>query len=241
MFNGFFGVEHVDGVYWSLVIELKFYILIGIILFFRLIKFIRIFAWLLLVVSICQIILPYMESPYFLKVIYFLGFPDYSPYFVTGMFFFFMKTDKNIIKNLLPILISYGVAIKLAFESVDRLNEKYFNAFDINIVVSIITVFFIIMFLVCINKLNSFNKKIFLYFGVLTYPLYLIHQTIGYIIFNNLSEYINKWLLISLLIIIMLCASYLINKYIEKPLGNYMRTQLRNNKLLNKLKLKFIL
>ncbi|MFK7833394.1 MAG: acyltransferase family protein [Winogradskyella sp.] len=236
MFNGFVGVEHVDGVYWSLVVELKFYILIGLLLFFRLIKYIKIFAWLLLLVTVLQIILPLSEAPTFMKIIYLVCFASKSPYFVAGMFFFLFKTEKNIIKNILPIIASYALAIYLMSKDIFERNLKYDNAYDINVVYILITLFFVLMFLVSSNKLSVFNKKIFLYFGVLTYPLYLIHQKIGYIIFNNFGEYINKWVLLIIVITGMLAFSYLINKFIEKPLGTYLRKKLKENNFLNKLK-----
>ncbi|GAB4163060.1 MAG: hypothetical protein Tsb0033_22840 [Winogradskyella sp.] len=237
MFHEFIGVEHVDGVYWSLTIELKFYILIGLLLLFRLIKYIEVFGWTLLVLSVLQLIIPFSEANIILKVIYYMCFVKSSPYFVAGMFFFLLKNNKNILKNIPPILASYGLAIYMAFESTETRNLKYDGVYDTSTVITLITIFFIVMFLVSTDKLNLFNKKIFLYFGVLTYPLYLIHQKIGYMIFNSFGTYINKWILLVTVIMIMLGVSYMINKYIEKPLGNYMRQRLKANEFLNKLKL----
>ncbi|MBU2928371.1 acyltransferase family protein [Winogradskyella psychrotolerans] len=240
MFNGFIGIEHVDGVYWSLVIELKFYILISLLLLFRIIKYIKVFSWLLLLIAITQIILPFSEAPTFMKVIYFMCFASKSPYFVAGMFFFLIKSEKNIIKNSLPIIISYILAIYFAFEDTAKRNLKYDNAYDFTIVCILITLFFVILFLLSTNKLSMFNKKVFLYLGILTYPLYLIHQKIGYIIFNNFGGYVNKWMLLFIVITGMLLVSYLINKFIEKPLGTYMSQKLKKNKFLNKLNTKSI-
>lgn len=237
MFNGFVGVDHVDGVYWSLMVELKFYILIGILLVFRLIKYIEAFGWFLILVCVLQIFIPFSEANIALKTLYYLCFVKSSPYFVAGMFFFLLKNNKSIIKNVLPILVSYSLAIYLAFESTETRNLRYDGVYNVYTVIFLITLFFIVMFLVSMDKLNIFNKKIFLYFGILTYPLYLIHQKIGYIIFNSFGLYINKWLLLFAVIMAMLFASYAINKYIEKPLGNYMRKKLKANAFLNKLKL----
>lgn len=237
MFHEFIGVEHVDGVYWSLTIELKFYILIGLLLLFRLIKFIEVFGWLLLLFSVLQLIIPFSEANIVLKAIYYMCFVKSSPFFVAGMFFFLLKNNKSILKNIPPIIVSYSLAIYMTFENTANRNLKYDGVYDVNTVIVLITLFFIVMFLVSTDKLNLFNKKIFLYFGVLTYPLYLIHQKIGYIILNSFGAYINKWILLFSTIMLMLVASYLINKYIEKPLGNFMRQKLKANEFLNRLKL----
>ncbi|MDH7913951.1 acyltransferase [Winogradskyella sp. SYSU M77433] len=234
MFNEFLGVEHVDGVYWSLVVELKFYFLIAIILFFNLIRYIRFFAWVLLSIAIIQIIIPFAEAPYLLKIVYYVCFASKGTYFVAGMFIYFMKSEKKLIKNLLPILLAYVVSNKIAHDDTFIRNERYFNSYDENVVMLIITLFFIIMFLVGIDKLKPFNKKFFLKLGILTYPLYLLHQNIGFIMFNKLKLYINKWFLLSSVIIFMLILSYVVNKYIEIPLANYLKEKLKQNNIFPK-------
>lgn len=238
MFNGFVGIEHVDGVYWSLLVELKFYILIGALLFLKLIKHIRVFGYFLLIISIVQLLLPFSQAPKLLQVIYYFTFPNHSVYFVAGMFFYLIKSEKKILNNIPPLIIAYVIAIKYAILDVTGRNDRYPDIFSIDIVTLLITLFFILMFLVSINKLNIFNKKLFYYFGILTYPLYLLHQNIGYIIFNNFGNLINKWLLLILVILIMIISAYLISVYIERPLGQYLRTQLKSNHFLLKLKAK---
>jgi len=238
MFNGFFGVEHVDGVYWSLVIELQFYFLIAIILFFKKLKYIKTFGYVLLAISISQLLLPFAEAPRFVQVIYYITFARWNPYFIAGMFFYFMRSENEILKNLIPILVAYFVAIIYALQNLEYKAEAYGHSFSESIVIALITSFFIVIFLVSINKLKMLNKKKFLYMGILTYPLYLIHQNIGFMIFNNLGYTVNKWVLLFSVFILMLIVSYSINKYIEKPLGSNLRKNLRKNTLLIKLKSK---
>jgi peptidoglycan/LPS O-acetylase OafA/YrhL len=238
MLNGFFGVEYVDGVYWSLLIELKFYILIGLILLFRLMKHIKLFAYILLFFAIAQLIVPFKDAPILLKIIYYVTFAKYSAYFVAGMFFYLIKTGKRSIFNIIPILISYVVAILYAVGKVQDRNLRYDNSYDENVVAILITVFFILMFLISYGKLLFLNKRIFYYFGILTYPLYLIHQNIGFIIFNTLGKSMNKWLLLSIVMILMIYVSYLIHKFIEKPLSRSIRNKLTNSKLLNTIRLR---
>jgi len=59
------------------------------------------------------------------------------------------------------------------------------------------------------------NSPKFVKIGMLTYPLYLIHQHIGFIIFNHLHPYLNKYLLLSAVIGIMLVVAYLLSDRIE--------------------------
>lgn len=239
MLNGFFNVEHVDGVYWSLVIELKFYVLIGLVLFFKKLKYIKILGYLLLAISILQLIVPFSEAPKFLQAIYFVTFARWSPYFVAGMFFFIMKSEKDIIKNIIPVVIAYSASIYYAILTVNHRNENYGYGFSHEVVIVLITLFFIAIFLISVGKLQILNKRVFMSLGVLTYPLYLLHQNIGFIIFNNFGNTINKWVLLFIVMAIMIAAAFLISKKIEKPLGTYMRNKLKQNSFLLKLKTKF--
>ena len=59
------------------------------------------------------------------------------------------------------------------------------------------------------------------YLGIMTYPLYLLHQRIGYIIFDNLMGHYNKYLILVGTISLMITASFIIVKYISARLSNY--------------------
>lgn len=238
MLNGFIGVKNVDGVYWSLLVELKFYIVIGIILLFKSIKHIKTFAITLLAISILHLLIPFSEAPMLIKILYYFTFPEWSSYFVAGMFFFLIKTEGKIGYNLIPIIICHLLSLKYALiKSLEQV-EYYDVVFSEWTIAIIITFFYTFMLLLSLEKLNFLNKKGFLFLGVLTYPLYLIHQFIGYIIFNNMNAIINKWVLLVLVIILMLFGSFIINKFFEKPLGKYIRKSLSENKYLLLLKSK---
>jgi len=71
------------------------------------------------------------------------------------------------------------------------------------------------------GKLNNINSSKLTKLGLLTYPLYLIHQNIGFIIFNNLFNYVNKYALVLLTIIVMIFLSYILNNFYEQKLSNY--------------------
>ncbi|MFD2098848.1 acyltransferase family protein [Flagellimonas iocasae] len=230
MLNGFFGVPYVDGVYWSLLIELKFYILIGIILLFKSIKHIKLFGMVLLGIAVLQLLFPFKIAPFPIKVLYFMTFPEYSSYFIAGMFFFLIYKDGFQWKYLLAIISCYVVSLQYAFIRIDYLNEAYIHHFSYVSVTLFITVFYVLFYLISVEKLGILNRKYFLAIGGLTYPLYLIHQNVGYTIINHTSPFVNKWVLLTLLILFMLAASYAIHKLIEKPLGSYFRKKLTENR-----------
>lgn len=231
MLNEFIGIESVDGVYWTLAIELKFYFLVALLIYVKQIKHIRVLCYILLLFAITYVFLPMSESPIPLKLLYYLTFPKWNSYFVAGMLFYLIKTGIRARADFIAIIISYVIAIYYAIIDVQYKNDFYDYDLSNITVVWIITLFFILFLLVSLGKLQFFNKKEFLSIGLLTYPLYLIHQNIGYIIFNELGYKINKWVLLTVTIIIMLIISYWINKYLEKPISSYLKKMLGNETL----------
>jgi peptidoglycan/LPS O-acetylase OafA/YrhL len=90
------------------------------------------------------------------------------------------------------------------------------------------------MGLVAFGKLN-FGQQVWLAkVGALTYPLYLLHGHIGYVVFHRIGPlFSNKFVLLGSLLAAMLLASYLIATLVEKPLGKWLGQQL--NRLLKAL------
>ncbi|WP_350286175.1 acyltransferase [uncultured Croceitalea sp.] len=233
MFQSFVGVPHIDGVYWSLAIELKFYFLIALLLFFKKIKHIKVLGILLLSISLCSLIVPYASTPIYLKLLYFVTFPKWSPYFVAGMFMFLLNKDKENKWNYIFVLISFLLSLQHSLLRGEELELKYGAAFNDWAIIVIVAFSYLAMFLVAFGKLKTINKKGYLRLGVLTYPLYLIHQNIGYIAMNYFSS-MNKWVLLLLLTIITILISYLISKYIETPLGKSLRKCLKESTTLTR-------
>ncbi|MFL1895420.1 acyltransferase family protein [Aquimarina sp. 2-A2] len=223
MFQYFINIENIDEVYWTLLVEIKFYILIAfylVLLKFR--KFnITVFAYLWLTASFANI---FLEEFYFFKIANFFLIFKWSSYFIAGIFFHELyKSDKKN-KFILPLILCLVLSVYYRITSITSLETLYNTSFSPYIISVIISVFFIIMYLISREKLNSINSPKLLKFGVLTYPLYLIHQNIGFILFNQLDEYVNKYLLFFLISSLMLLLAFYINKLIEIPVSKFLKS-----------------
>ena len=110
----------------------------------------------------------------------------------------------------------------------------YNSNFSSFVTISLIVSFYVLFYLITTRVIEFINKPIYLKIGLLTYPLYLIHQVIGYIIFNHFYNLINNYLLLFFVTVLMISISFYINKYIEIPLSRYIGSSLNNfsNKLL---------
>lgn len=241
MLNGFFGVPSIDGVYWSLHVELIFYFLIFILLLSkRKWKQINddhfIFFWL--IISYTPFLINY-ENYLLLKLIRFVFIFKYSSFFIAGMLF--LKIYKsNLTKYKLLLLPTLILSLNSAFESIYQMRIELNSAFSIYITALLIFSFYLIFFLITTGFLDAINKPIYLKIGLLTYPLYLIHQVFGFIIFNQLNIFINDYLLLFLVVLFMFIISIGINKYIEQPFSRKIDKILSNQIHNLKYKLKIL-
>lgn len=226
MLNGYFNIPHIDGVYWSLLVEIKFYFLIAIMLSFTFLR--KNFNALILLWLIITIInvLPAISSS---KLFYYLNnylILEYSSYFIAGYYFYVVYTRKiNLKIGFIFLSICFFLSVINALERISRLNHYYSSNFNAITIISILTVFYLAFSLLVVRKLNFLNKRLFLTLGLITYPLYLIHQNIGYFLLNQFSS-LNKYLILISLIFLMLFLSYFINQFFEKKIGNFLKEKL---------------
>ncbi|MNJ98031.1 Acyltransferase family protein [compost metagenome] len=223
MFQGGIGVKNIDGVYWTLFIELKFYIFIAMYLIINKIKSFNInyFIFFWLIISFIPLIIDFNSSIY-LKAIRSIFFLHFSSYFIAGMLFYKLYSEhKNKVIYTAALLFCMLISIYNA-------TRKEIEGSDLSptVIAGIVVFFYAIMYLCSLGKLQFINNKSMMKLGILTYPLYLIHQNIGYIIFNNFSHILNKYVLLVIIIFIMFISAYLINILIEVPFSKYI-----NNKL----------
>lgn len=226
MFQDYFGVDSIDGVYWSLVIEMRFYIMIALFLIANKLKKINIntfiYIWILLSIFIVFL----NQEIFLLRVIKYIFILEWSSYFIAGMVF--SQIFNGVFKLKHVLLLS--ICLFLSYYNLNVRKEEfeifYQVPHSITIKFTTVVIFFILMFLISKGKLNFLNSPKLLQLGLLTYPLYLIHQIIGFIIFNNLSDKVNKYTLLFSTTIIMILVSYVISKKIDPLLSSLLRKKL---------------
>lgn len=193
MFHQIFGVPSVDGVYWSLMVELIFYFWIGI-FFFVCRKFnFNIFYILFLWISISLISL-FTDLSLFSNF-FILSF--ISP-FIAGIAFYRLSQSGFNYQNLTLFIFSMFVVY------------LYYDFFVL------IFVTFVPAVLMSKYFTYLFSMKYIVFFGKISYPLYLVHQNIGYSIINQLhTNGFNFYFSVFLALITSVLISYIINMYVE--------------------------
>lgn len=213
MLAQFVGVENVDDVYWTLYVELKFYAIIFLILFFKIFNRIELIlsGWLFILLLNLVFELP--------DIVNFMLFPEWAPFFISGVIFHLLNIKGINLPRFGILCVSFLVSLQGAVEGNTILNTSYNIFASEQVTVLIVALFYIVFILMIFDKLSWFRSSWALRIGALTYPLYLIHQNLGYMFFTYFDGVLNKYVLLMLAILLVLVISWLIHVLIERKFG----------------------
>ncbi len=214
MFQHWFMVKDIDGVYWTLAIELCFYTFILIIFSFKKLKEIESFGilWLAIMVIVYYLMINNLAPK--INFYYWIPLLKNGTLFFAGIVFYLIKTKGQNIKRYSYLLLCIAVHLLMnpLYESIA------------------VILFFLVFYLFIADKLNFLANKPLLFLGSISYALYLINQNIGYQLLNFLetsglkSVYIK--LPLALILIIALAAG--ITYGVEKPAMKFIREKYYN-------------
>lgn len=208
MVQSAYGVPNLDPAYWTLLVELMFYLLFGLVAFGG-ITYRRMVAFCVLW-SVASIAAAHANSPMLRLVVD----PPYSGYFVAGIAFFLIyKFGGN--------LLLWAIVVYSWLVSVNQPRPE--PTWQLTL---LLTSFFVIMALVALHKLDRIRWRWLTVAGALTYPLYLIHQDIGFTVFSYLRGRIPASLLVMLTYAAMLGLAWLIHRGVERPVAPLLRAKL---------------
>ena len=190
----FYGSKHIDGVFWSILIEIKFYILCFFIIIFNQYKNIKYFFLIMLIFSIFAV----LSRIYLNKDIGF-GIFLYFSIMLNGMLFYkFINNNEKTFLYVQPIYLLYLFTIS----SYAYGKSSYSYAWVISIILFLLFYKF------------KFKSKILSFFALISYSLYLIHKNLSYLIMNYFDKNIYLGLLFAFTISTLF--SYYLYKFIEK-------------------------
>lgn len=201
----YFNVKPVDGVYWTLLYEIQFYALVLLLLLFGLQnKLEKIF-----------IIWPFlMVLALLFKQEHWVYLGGYYSYFSAGILFAIVKNKKTIVVYT-SLIISLILCIMFSVGKVPELMNVrgvYYSSYLIGLIVCVFFSFFFVANSKMGSNLNLYGSKLL---GALTYPIYLIHAHIGYMLISQFSPKVSKMIIYPVTITIVLLFAYFIHKIIE--------------------------
>ena len=208
MVQSAYGVPNLVPAYWTLFVELTFYLLFGLvaiggITYRRMVTF-------CVVWSVASLVAAGSHHELLNNFIN----PPYSPFFVAGIAFFLIhKFGSNL---LLWAIVAYSWLIAVNQPHTDPPWQ----------VVVVLSAFFIVMALVATHRLDGIQWRWLPVAGALTYPLYLIHQDIGFTAFAYLKNLAPAWVIAGATYLVMLGVAWLIHRGVERPFAPLLRRKL---------------
>lgn len=193
-----FGVAHVDGVYWTLWIELHFYVIVG--------------AFLLVGITRNRILLfcglwPIAASLADASDAHLLATilqPTYAPLFAGGMLIYLLSLDHRSTITWLLLVANVIWAVPTAGtdaqQAVSRLTGAGMN--DL-VMIALVVACFALVAAVTLSPVRRVGWQWLTLAGLLTYPLYLIHEEFGWTIISALAPRL-PW---ALVLVIAICSS----------------------------------
>lgn len=215
MIQNWVGVENIDGVYWTLSIELAFYFAMFILFVTKKLKYIEILGlgWLILMVLYAKI---GFHAPRFMDIDNLLR---YGNLFFAGVIFYNLKTKGETWYRHaclgLCLLVQYMVKIGI----------HHHNFLDPALGTFVVFMFFISFYFFITGKLSFIAIKPLAFLGTISYSLYLIHASISGPVMEYLyARHASTYLVFITPLFCSLLVATVITFGIEKPAMNYMRS-----------------
>ncbi|MFH9132909.1 acyltransferase family protein [Streptomyces sp. NPDC017524] len=213
--------QHMVGAYWTLWLELCFY-LVFLVVLLKPITFQRVYifcwSWLILSVLIQQYanvpllptLAPALNTSLFVAgitmyLMYRFG-PDLKLWLLLGMSWLTMQSD----------LVEHG----------DRLRDDL--GFDRSpyVALALVTVSYLLVLAVALHWFDRLQWRWLATAGALVYPLYLLHEELGWAMIRILYGRLGAWPTLGVTVAVLLVLSWLVHRWVERPSVRWLRTKL---------------
>ncbi|MDN0195324.1 acyltransferase [Streptomyces sp. S.PNR 29] len=218
------GVDRVLGVCWTLWAEIRFYALFALCVVLpgasrrRVIMFCA--CWTLAVVIAQSANEPLLDV---------VLMPEYAPFFIGGIGLYLVHRDRRDAYAWGIVAVSWLIGQHYAVQSLwhapDAGGFSYRSSFGIMLVV---TFGFVAVAAIALGWLSWANWRWLTVAGALTYPFYLVHEHLGWVVIHALHRGLNlpSAETFALTVASMLLLAWLLNRYVEKPLTPRLRALL---------------
>ncbi|WP_433347265.1 acyltransferase family protein [Microtetraspora malaysiensis] len=225
MFNALPDIPNVDVVYWTLWAEIRFYTLIFILTWIGVTRSRvtgMLWGWMALTLLLQSGVLPASVHSVADLVVQ----SQFSHYFIAGMALCVVYRS-GLSWNLgMIIVVCLGNAVYRGVEFADKVGTRYHTEIMAGVVVAVIIGIFLVMALIALRVTRNLGRPWFAVAGALTYPLYLIHAHVGFVIFTRLGDKVQPHLLLITTMAVMGLVAYAIHTLIERPLAPVLKQAL---------------
>lgn len=205
MLQSFMNVGDVDGVYWTLLYEVKFYAAVFFLLLVGCQRHLRSIFVLWPVVFVLALLFDQQHRT-------FAG--GYYYYFCAGALFGALKNRLDW-RVVLSLAVTCLFCVAYSSGKASELTLIKSSLYDEVTIGVIILGFFLVFLLQNINLVRNLKMPFSSLLGSLTYPIYLIHAHFGYMLLSQIATEGNKFFVYPIALLLVLYISYVINQFVE--------------------------
>lgn len=212
-----YGVDHVDGVYWTLWVELRFYLLIGVLMLVGITRQ-RVLAFATLWPLVGALAIT-TEQTFVSELL--LAF--WAPFFAVGMLLYVVHREgwSPLLAGLIGIQVILGMTRAEGYAGI--ILRKSGGAANPLIAEMVVLACFVAVALVTTTRLQHVRWRLATTLGVLTYPLYLIHEYWGFFFISKLAGSLPHYVVLAVTTMAVLVMAWLINRLVERPAAPVVR------------------
>ncbi|MFC4529721.1 acyltransferase family protein [Sphaerisporangium dianthi] len=215
-----FRVRDLEIVYWTLWQELIFYALIAVfaaigITYRRCLAFLG--GWLVLLAIAERVNADLLQA---------VLVPFSAPYFIAGMALYLVHRFGGSLFPWLFVGAGWAVALVQVLGANSAVVQRFGQAFGSALLVGVISLIFLVMIVVALGAFDEIDWRWLTVLGALTYPLYLFHHHIGYLLIGWWHGPLGRWPTLALVIVVVLALSYAVYRLVEVPVQRRLRAAL---------------
>lgn len=213
---------YVDGAYWSIVLELVFYYWVTVALALGVFS-----RWKLELIAFWLWTVGMNEFVLGSSLLRFVFVTEYGAFFAAGVLVHHISTKGRSPESLLLLACAFLLSCNTM-----RVNQAWMLdnlgrclSFGTLILANLV----LHAALIAAVRWRGFVRPtpLLLALGGLTYPLYLLHQNIGYEAINALAPVIGRWPAALLTVVCMIAAAWMVWRFVETPIRRLLQGRWR--------------
>jgi peptidoglycan/LPS O-acetylase OafA/YrhL len=215
------GVPSIELVYWTLFVELCFYLLFAGVVW-RGLTYRRVVIFCLVWMTVA-VLAPTWNIP----LVTILAIPDYAPYFIAGITMYLMRRFGP--SPLLWAMVGFAwlisvqrVAFRMAHINPGFATSPWAGT-------AAITLAYAVLLAVALGWTDRITWRWLTVAGAVTYPFYLLHPRVGFTLMRVVHPALDLpvWALVAGTTVVVAGLAWLVHRFVERPLSRLLRAALR--------------
>lgn len=222
MVQSAFGVAHVDGVFWTLPIELLFYTMIALLIRFNLTEskvYWFAFGWPVIAALAQQFDNQLLEA---------LLSPVYASLFAGGMILYLIQSRGHSMLRWMLFIFNAILATQQMVRNEMPARQLRLTGHELSELTGVLIMLgiFAVVAVIVLTPLKHQGWSWMSYTGALTFPLYLVHEYWGWWIIGITHEALGKWGALIAAIAVSFALAVILERFVERPLRPRLRAGL---------------